>query len=216
MTERIWLGCLCLLIVIPLHAENAIQLLSHEGKAVSGVVLYLQHKAPEGESAQASIRPTISQRNKQFQPYVSVVQVGVPVSFENNDDIAHHIYSLTGKERFSFKIRKDEAARTLQFQQAGIIPMGCNIHDWMSGYLLVVDTPYYGITDDNGRVLFSHIESGSYTLRVWHPQMKEADRDQQHIVAWPLTDPFSISLTQPLDSIPEQKPLDDFDFLDGY
>ena len=91
----------------------------------------------------------VGQFDRSFTPYISVMQLGNKVIFKNKDDITHHIYSPIGDNKFSFKISAGESQIKRDFQQTGEVAMGCNIHDWMSGYLLIVDTPLFGKTNEN-------------------------------------------------------------------
>ena len=77
----------------------------------------------------------VGQFDRSFTPYISIMQLGNKVNFKNKDDITHHIYSPIGDNKFSFKIRAGESQMKSDFQQTGEVAMGCNIHDWMSGYL---------------------------------------------------------------------------------
>lgn len=78
----------------------------------------------------------VGQFDRSFTPYISVIQLGNTVNFKNRDDITHHIYSPIGDNKFSYKINAGQSASKSDFQQTGEVAMDCNIHDWMSGYLL--------------------------------------------------------------------------------
>ena len=95
--------------------------------------------------------------------------------------------------------------------------MGCNIHDWMSGHILVVDTPYFSATGVNGTAELNGIPAGEYELIVWHPQLNSPSHRQVfaiHKNDKPLV--FTATLNAEMGQIPEQKSLDDFEFLEGY
>jgi len=158
----------------------------------------------------------IGQLNKSFIPYASVIQAGNAVNFRNQDDITHHIYSPVGENRFSFKIRAGQQQSLSNFDTAGELAMGCNIHDWMAGYLLIVETPYFAITDINGRVDFSVQQAGEYNIIVWHPNLEASDNRVQKTIDTSEGRAFSVDLIASLSKIPEQKSEDDFDFLSDY
>ena len=159
----------------------------------------------------------VNQKNKSFTPYISIIQKGQPVEFANQDDITHHIFSASRDQRFSFKIRSGDKNSDVQFNQVAKISMGCNIHDWMSGYLLVLDTPYFEKTDKNGRVEFKLDFNKNAKINIWHPQMREdAPSLSKDISISKSGITVNFHLVHPLDSIPAQESGEDFDFLDDY
>ena len=195
-------------------------LVNSNNTPMANMVVYLTPTSPSSAKkiAPESTQPPIEihQENKQFSPYITVIQQGYQLKFVNDDDITHHIYSASGPKRFSFKLRKDSTQQDMLFDQAGHISMGCNIHDWMSGHVLVVDTPYYGVTDSNGNVTFDELPDSEYQLVVWHPQLRADNNQFSQTITTPLAEALTIQITASMDDIPTQQSLDDFDFLDGY
>ncbi|MBE8168474.1 MAG: hypothetical protein HAW66_08925 [Shewanella sp.] len=159
---------------------------------------------------------TVIQKNKKFAPYLTVIQKGTKTSFVNKDDITHHIYSAIGPERFSFKLRAEQSNSSVKFEESGHIAMGCNVHDWMSGHILVVDTPFYGFSDAKGHIDFSQAHAGEYQLVVWHPQLQSNENRQIEDIVLPLKSTRIIKLHADMASIPEQNTLDEFEFLEDY
>ncbi|MBB6256167.1 methylamine utilization protein [Xanthomonas arboricola] len=115
----------------------------------------------------------MDQVNSQFVPAVLAVRTGTLVRFPNNDQIRHQVYSFSAAKRFELPLFQGSTAAPVRFDQAGLVTVGCNIHDWMLGYIVVVDTPYFGKTGSDGRVQLD-APAGNYTLRVWHPRIKGA------------------------------------------
>ena len=99
---------------------------------------------------------------------------------------------------------------------AGTVAMGCNIHDWMSGYLLILETPYFGKTDSNGQVIIEVAQAGSYNVVVWHPQMREEDHRISKVLSVDKVSTVEMKLLKPLAELPSQKNDEDFDFLSDY
>jgi plastocyanin len=116
--------------------------------------------------------PTVSiaQRNKEFVPYVTAVQAGTAISFPNEDDILHTVYSFSKTKKFTLPLYKDKPPAPVVFDQAGVVVLGCNIHDWMVAYVYVLETPYFGITGNDGRVRLKGLVPGEYELAVRHPR----------------------------------------------
>jgi plastocyanin len=123
------------------------------------------------------------QVNKEFVPYVKPVSVGSRVRFPNRDNISHHVYSFSPAKRFELPLYKGTPAVPVLFDKVGVVKLGCNIHDWMIGYLYVTDAPYFGKSGDAGRVELTDLPPGNYRVRVWHPRMEAAeDATVQRIV----------------------------------
>jgi plastocyanin len=146
------------------------------------MVVYIEPLAGQvAPQTQAEI--SIGQRDKSFTPYISVIQRHQKVSFVNHDDITHHIYSVDSDNKFDFKIKAGMANTEQDFEKSAEIAMGCNIHDWMSGYLLVLDTPYFAKTDSSGIAKVSLAQKGLYKVVIWHPQLSaENNRMEQEAV----------------------------------
>ncbi len=112
----------------------------------------------------------ISQQDQEYTPYVTVIRVGTLVEFPNRDDIQHHIYSLSKAKRFEKPLYAPGAHESVLFDQPGIITLGCNIHDWMIAYIVVLPTPHFAKTDATGTAKLM-APSGRYRVEVWHPQL---------------------------------------------
>ncbi len=198
--------------------ELQVLVVGADNKPVEDIVVYID-PVDFVFAQQKSAQIEISQKDKAFAPYISVIQKNQPVLFNNHDEITHHIFSATKKHSFAFKIRSGATNQENNFTQVGNIAMGCNIHDWMSGDLLVVDTPYFAKTDQQGRVHFKLNETGEMKLKVniWHPQLNENESNRFQLIELK-KDKLNLSfkLTQSLSEIPTQETGEDFDFLDSY
>ncbi len=117
-------------------------------------------------------KAVIEQRDRDFVPYVSVVQKGTAVDFPNRDKIKHHVYSFSPAKTFELKLYSGQPAAPVTFDKTGPVALGCNIHDWMEAHVLVVDTPWFGRSDAAGKVVVRDLPAGRYRLRLWHPRQK--------------------------------------------
>jgi plastocyanin len=139
------------------------------GRALAGAVVFLE--SPE---ARTQVKPLaaieIAQAERRFVPAVSVVTVGSAVTFPNRDTVRHHVYSFSPAKRFEIKLYVGTPASPVVFDQPGIAVLGCNIHDNMAAWVLIVDTPWFGRTDADGRWQGS-APPGRYRLRAWHAEM---------------------------------------------
>ena len=206
---------LFLLPALTAQAATEVQVSDARNKAVSDIIVYL---TPLEGQTYANNPETIEvgQKDLAFTPYLTVGQKGQAVSFQNDDDITHHIYSAVGDNKFSFKIKAGQTINKNDFSQSGVVPMGCNIHDWMGGYLLLVDTPLYNKTNKKGAARFEQELSGKFKLTVWHPQLQTPDNQQEQIVELTAGKTIAVKLNGKLAPIPEQVSDDDFDFLSDY
>ncbi|MFC5548585.1 methylamine utilization protein [Massilia aerilata] len=124
-----------------------------------------------GPAAAPKNRPhaVIEQRGQEFAPWVTVVQTGASVDFPNKDTVRHHVYSFSQPKRFEIKLYAGKPGQPITFDKPGEVIIGCNIHDWMEAYVLVVETPWFGKTGPDGRVAIASLPAGRYRLRLWHP-----------------------------------------------
>lgn len=113
----------------------------------------------------------VDQRDETFIPYVQVVHPGDRVVFRNSDGTRHHVYSFSEAKAFEFLLRPGESSPPLILDKAGLVAVGCNIHDHMIAYLLVTSGEAQ-VTPSQGQVMFEHLPPGRYTVTVWHPQLR--------------------------------------------
>jgi plastocyanin len=159
-----------LLLALPLTASAGtfqIKVQDSSGKPLPDAVVFL-----ESPAAKAAAKPTtgveIEQVARQFQPAVSVVATGSSVTFPNHDTVRHHVYSFSPTKTFELKLYSGVPANPVLFDRSGVAILGCNIHDNMVAWVLVVDTPYFGKTGADGTLTLNNVPNGSYTLRTWH------------------------------------------------
>ena len=160
-----------LLVVALLPAGAAtvqVQVQDGSGKPLGDAVVFL-----ESPAARLLAKPLqgaeIAQTNKQFDPRVLVVPTGTSVFFPNRDTVRHHVYSFSPAKTFELKLYAGTAANPVVFDKSGIAVLGCNIHDNMAAWVVVVDTPYYGRSAQGGAVVINNVPAGNYRMRVWHP-----------------------------------------------
>lgn len=115
---------------------------------------------------------TMAQRGQRFDPHLLVIRRGDSVDFPNLDQTRHHVYSFSAARRFELKLYLGPPAAPVRFPEAGIVTLGCNIHDWMLGYVVVVDTPHHTRSGADG-MLALDLPEGRWRLWAWHPRMAE-------------------------------------------
>lgn len=117
----------------------------------------------------------IDQIDKEFLKHILAVPVGATISFPNKDNIRHHVYSFSPAKTFELPLYKGTPSKPETFDKPGTVVLGCNIHDWMLGYVYVVESPFYGQTNTEGRLLLDDLPADDYSVRVWHPNMQEKE-----------------------------------------
>jgi plastocyanin len=136
------------------------------GKPLPGAVVYL-----ESPAAKAAVKPgagdVIAQEHRKFVPAVTVIPTGTAIKFPNHDRVRHQVYSFSPAKKFELKLYAGTEADPVVFDHSGIVVLGCNIHDNMVGWVLVVDTPYFGRAGADGVVALDGVPAGDYTLRTW-------------------------------------------------
>lgn len=141
-----------------------------QGRPVPQAVVFLE--SPEAaRAAKPFANVEMAQKDKAFVPDTLVITRGTAVQFPNRDTVRHHVYSFSPAKRFELKLYIGTPASPVVFDQAGVVVLGCNIHDEMIGWMVVVDTPYFGSTAANGQVRLTDVPEGNYRLRVWHSGM---------------------------------------------
>jgi plastocyanin len=120
---------------------------------------------------------TIEQLDREFQPYVTVLQSGTRVTFPNRDPILHHVYSFSPAKPFEIKLYTGNSREEV-FDKPGVVTLGCNIHDWMIAYIVVVPTPHFGRSDEAGVVRLRDVPAGAYDVRVYHPNQRAQAANQ--------------------------------------
>ena len=151
---------------------------------LEGAVLVARSRNPEQHSAPAVKEAVMLQANRQFEPYILPVPANVPVQFPNEDDTAHHVYSFSPVGAFELPLYKGDAPQPVSFSRPGVIPLGCNIHDWMIGYIYVVDSPWY-TQIENGAGRFADLPDGEYELSLWHPALEDQPTPVWQVVVGP-------------------------------
>jgi len=159
------LGCAAWAASVQVDVQDA------AGQPLGGAVVFL-----ESAEARRLVKPLaeqeMSQENKQFVPEVRVLTVGTELRFPNRDTVRHHVYSFSPAKKFELKLYTGTPATPVRFDQPGVVVLGCNIHDQMVGWILVLDTPYFAQTPATaGKASMGEVPPGRYRLRAWHPRL---------------------------------------------
>ena len=120
--------------------------------------------------------PVMNQKGLLFAPHIMVVQQGTTVDFLNSDTVQHNVYwTAIGSDKkagHNMGTWPKGDKRSFTFDKPGVIPLLCNVHPDMSGYVVVSPTPYFAETDDSGAYKIKVVPDGTYSVVVWHEGAK--------------------------------------------
>jgi plastocyanin len=181
MTGRLVPARLCCLILACLGAKIAVAgsvevyVTDVDGQPVPEVAVFIRQSGvtPDVDNPPASA--VMDQRDVRFVPHILIVEKGALVDFPNSDVIAHHVYSFSRPNNFVLPLYKGTPPAPVHFMHDGIVTLGCNIHDGMLGYVVVVDTEVFGMTDAHGKVSLAVDDAATnYEINIWSPRIRDA------------------------------------------
>ena len=172
----LWLLCAQLA-----HAATVqMTVINADGKPAPDTVVLVQ---PTGTWAPQPLPPVlvIEQKDIRFAPYVTVVPVGASVRFVNQDNFDHHVRSQPGgplgsvapAKEFEFRLpakrKGNNTSPELKLEVAGSVLLGCHLHNSMRGHLVISNTPWFAVTDEQGKVRIDGVPEGQAEIKLWHP-----------------------------------------------
>ena len=157
------------------NATLAVRVTTPDGQPIEDAVVVA---VPADGATAAAARPRaehIDQVDKEFVPRVKPVYVGSTMTFPNRDSVRHHVYSFSPAKRFELPLYTGTATQSVVFDKPGVVVLGCNIHDWMIGYVYVAESPWFAKTGADGKATLTELPPRAYVVRVWHPQAAEPE-----------------------------------------
>lgn len=176
--KRTWIMVVAVVAMLSLAASAG----TISGK-VSGVkgqsVVYVE--APAGKTFPAPTeKPVIDQKGLMFSPHIVAVQQGTTVEFLNSDKVAHNVFwtSVGGNKKLTHNLGTwpQGEKRSFKFDNPGAVPLLCNVHPEMGGYIVVSPTPYFATTDAAGNYKIENVPDGSYTVTAWNEGAKTSSK----------------------------------------
>jgi plastocyanin len=194
---------LALSLAAPASAGDlSLTLATGAGKAVPNAVVMVRTAAAPKGPIRFPWTYRVAQKDMQFDPFVLIVPVGADVAFPNLDPYKHHVYSFSPAKTFELKLYGKDETRSVKFDKAGVIAVGCNIHDDMSAFIRVVDTPYAIKSGARGEAVIRDIPAGPATLVIWHPYQKTKAGEVSQSITIPASGAVQLSLTLDVRSPP--------------
>lgn len=166
---------LILSIMVPFAAHAApadITVRGPDGRPLTDAVVMIESAARPAGPIRFPWPMVMTQENIAFAPHVLIVPVGATVAFPNHDRVRHHVYSVSKPKKFTINLYGRDETRTETFDKPGVVALGCNIHDQMNGFIVVVDTPYVAQADAQGHVRLTGVPNGAATVKVWSPSLR--------------------------------------------
>ena len=150
---------------------------------VSGVkgesVVYVEAIAGKTFPAPTA-QPVMDQKGLMFMPHIIAVQQGTTVEFLNSDKVAHNVFwtSVGGNKKLTHNLGTwpQGEKRPFKFDNPGAVPLLCNVHPEMAGYVFVSPTPYFAVTDKSGAYKIENVPDGSYSVTAWHEGAKNSTK----------------------------------------
>lgn len=203
MTDFLSRVALVLAVACPASAATLeVSMRQADGSPVADAVVTLQ--GPAGAPA-GVLKANMDQRGQRFAPHVLAVHTGTQVRFPNSDNIRHQVYSFSAAKRFELRLYEGTPSEPLLFDKPGVVVLGCNIHDWMLGYIYVTDDPHFGVSDAQGQVRLEQLPPGDYHATLWHPQlanMQPLDGGTLHVPAAGLSHRVVLALEPASEDLP--------------
>ena len=153
-------------------AELQVTVLPAQGPPLAGIVVDVVPQSPAPASRSAA-RAIMDQHDLMFVPDTVVIRTGTTVEFPNSDNVRHQVYSFSPTKNFQLSLYDSTQHASVQFDKAGLVTVGCNIHDAMIGYIYVTDSPWFGQTAADGSVQLHGLPPGHYTVKVWHARLRD-------------------------------------------
>ena len=149
----------------------------HGLRSAEDIAVYVD--AIPGKTFDAPSKPAVAdQKHMTFVPHVLVVLKGTTVQFLNSDPVGHNVYwpSIDRNKKLAHNMGTwpQGQQKAFTFNDLGVAPLLCNVHPEMSGYVVVVPTPYFAVTDKEGNFTIKDVPDGSYTLKTWSENGKPA------------------------------------------
>lgn len=176
-------------------ADVTCRILDPKGAGVAdAVVSLIPLDAPAAPTVPAG-QPEIVQKGREFIPFVTVVRAGTSIHFPNRDTVEHYVYSRSPAKTFQFPLYAPGKNEVITFDHPGVIALGCNIHDWMLAYVVVVDTPWYVHVPAKGEAVIPGVPPGRYRAEVWHWRLRRVETRELVIPAGAPTATVQLTLT---------------------
>lgn len=159
-----------------LNASNIKGIVKSSDGKLPEVVIFIEKI--EGAKFNPPIKPVVlDQKDMTFIPHILPILVGSTVEFPNSDVIRHSVFSPSNLKKFDFGTYSSGTKKTLVFDKVGVIPLLCHVHPEMSAFIIVLETPYFSVSDQNGNYMIANLPAGKYKIKTWHEWAKPKEQN---------------------------------------
>jgi len=150
-------------------------------RSPEGVVVYIE-RIPGASFAPPKAHAVIEQTRLLFIPHVLPILVGTTVDFHNGEEptdgraIQHNVFSPPRSGAFNLGTYAHNQSKPVLFDKPGTVTVLCNVHPEMSAYVVVLETPYFAVTDREGAYRITDVPAGDYVVKTWHPSLRQDSR----------------------------------------
>ncbi|HEY4301115.1 MAG TPA: hypothetical protein VGM73_09595 [Candidatus Didemnitutus sp.] len=135
-------------------------------------VVYIDQPMPGAPFTPPTKPATVEQRDATFVPHILPIMVGTTVSWPNLDEIYHNVFSMSPAKSFDLQLyNSDQPSKSVVFDHPGQVDVFCAIHSKMHCIVLVLENPYFALTDDKDRFVIRNVPAGTYKLHAWHERV---------------------------------------------
>jgi plastocyanin len=148
---------------------------------------------------------TMEQKKKQFAPRVLAVPVGSQVAFPNHDVFFHNVFSVSPSNKFDLGVFNQNMSRDVTFDKAGVIHVLCNLHALMTAYIVVLEEPYFTVSDESGRFTVRDLPPGRYKMRIWNERSRHGAEKEIDVGAGKVNAPTLVVAADAAPTTPPDK-----------
>jgi len=165
------------------YAENInLRVVDELNQPIADVIISLPIEQVDVLPKNSKTVAVMDQIDKQFHPRVLHINAGQLVSFPNKDDIRHHVYSFSKAKPFEIGLYKNTPTEPIEFDQPGIVELGCNIHDKMLGYIYITDEGHTVKTNAQGEASVKLVKNQPLSnIKLWHPELSVSRAEHKNI-----------------------------------
>ncbi len=144
-----------------------------KAKYISNTVVYIVNSEMPTDGWDIQSEATIDQKGLEFIPHIIPVIKGTQIVFKNSDDVLHNVFSPDKiADRFDLGTYPRNESRSHKFTKEGEAVLLCNVHPEMEAYVVVLQNPYFSLTDKDGNFVISDIPPGTYEISAWNEKYK--------------------------------------------
>jgi plastocyanin len=173
MKRNTWVA-LCALAVAPAARAGEVEVTVEGASAAEAARTVVYLEGVEGKFDPPKEPLKLSQRGAKFDPGVLPVLKGTVVDMTNDDWVTHNVFSKSAPKPFDLGLYARDDAQTVTFDKPGVVDLFCSIHPKMNGVVLVLENPFFGKPDAQGKVTLKAVPAGNFKLRVYRPGATEA------------------------------------------